>query len=161
MNKEEKEAIDILQNCIADYVIGDYCEKCGDRLICEDRNEDCYFQQAIDIVLNLIQKQDKIIESYKEILKWSSRERKNNTMDYVKVNKKNKFGTNGICQDMRTFKRTGKIKYRAYITFQGKQYSLGSHDSLEEAKKARTNAEEKIKCIKEYLKKEVEKDVED
>lgn len=68
MNKEEKEAIDILQNCIADYVIGEYCEKCGDKLICEDRNEDCYFQQAIDTVVNLIQKQEKIIDKFSKAL---------------------------------------------------------------------------------------------
>lgn len=142
-SEEEKEAIEWLKRIIT--------------LNKKDGIENTY----AEIVLNLIQKQEKIIESYKEILKWSSHERKNNTMDYVKVNKKNKFGTNGICQDMRAFKRTGKIKYRAYIVFQGKQYSLGSHDSLEEAKKARANAEEKIKCIKEYFKKEVEKDVKD
>ena len=53
MNKmSEDEAIDILQNCIADYVIGEYCEKCDDRLVCVDKNEDCYFQQAIEKVLN-------------------------------------------------------------------------------------------------------------
>lgn len=60
MNKEE--AIDILENCIADYIISEYCEKCGDNKICNERNEDCYYQQAIDIVLNLIQKQEKIID---------------------------------------------------------------------------------------------------
>lgn len=49
---EIREAIDVLQNSVADYVIGEYCEKCGDRLICEDRNEDCYFQQAIDKVVS-------------------------------------------------------------------------------------------------------------
>lgn len=63
---EIKEAIDILQNSIADYVIGEYCEKCGDRLICEDRNEDCYFLQAIDTILNHI---DKIQKGNKEIEK--------------------------------------------------------------------------------------------
>lgn len=54
---EIREAIDVLQNSVADYVIGEYCEKCDDRLICEDRNEDCYFQQAID----------KIVSEYKRL----------------------------------------------------------------------------------------------
>lgn len=66
MNIEE--AIDILKNSIADYVIGDYCEKCADNKICEDRNEDCYYIQAIDIVLNLIQKQDTEINKLKNVI---------------------------------------------------------------------------------------------
>ena len=49
MNIEQ--AIDILKNSIADYVIGEYCEKCADNKICDDRAEDCYYQQAIDIVV--------------------------------------------------------------------------------------------------------------
>ena len=49
MNIEQ--AIDILKNSIADYVIGEYCEKCADNKICDDRNEDCYYQQAIDTVV--------------------------------------------------------------------------------------------------------------
>ena len=59
MNIEE--AIDILKNSIADYVIGEYCEKCADNKICDDRNEDCYYQQAIDTVITAYEKQkDKI-----------------------------------------------------------------------------------------------------
>ena len=75
------EAIDILKNSIADYVIGEYCEKCADNKICDDRNEDCYYQQAIDIVVTAYEKekektekQDKIIQAmandiYIEIVK--------------------------------------------------------------------------------------------
>lgn len=65
----EDEAIDVLQNCIADYVIGEYCEKCEDRLVCADKNEDCYFQQAIDTILDLYQqkcKQNKDAKDYIE-----------------------------------------------------------------------------------------------
>ena len=59
MNIEQ--AIDILKNSIADYVIGEYCEKCADNKICDDRNEDCYYQQAIDTVITAYEKQkDKI-----------------------------------------------------------------------------------------------------
>lgn len=57
----EEEAIDILKNCIADYVIGEYCSKCEDSQICESKNEDCYYLQSIDAVLNLLKKKDKII----------------------------------------------------------------------------------------------------
>ena len=52
-----EQAIDILKNSIADYVIGEYCEKCADNKICDDRNEDCYFQQAIDIVVTAYEKE--------------------------------------------------------------------------------------------------------
>ena len=62
----EEEAIDILKNSIADYVVADYCEKCADNKICEDRNEDWYYIQAIDIVLNLIQKQGTEINKLKQ-----------------------------------------------------------------------------------------------
>lgn len=55
MNIEK--AIDILKNSIADYVIGEYCEKCADNKICDDRNEDCYYQQAIDIVVTAYEKE--------------------------------------------------------------------------------------------------------
>lgn len=55
MNIEE--AIDILENSIADYVIGEYCEKCADNKICDDRNEDCYYQQAIDTVVTAYEKE--------------------------------------------------------------------------------------------------------
>ena len=55
MNIEE--AIDILKNSIADYVIGEYCEKCADNKICDDRNEDCYYQQAIDTVITAYEKE--------------------------------------------------------------------------------------------------------
>ena len=55
MNIEE--AIDILENSIADYVIGEYCEKCADNKICDDRNEDCYYQQAIDTVVAAYEKE--------------------------------------------------------------------------------------------------------
>lgn len=55
MNIEQ--AIDILKNSIADYVIGEYCEKCADNKICDDRNEDCYYQQAIDIVIIAYEKE--------------------------------------------------------------------------------------------------------
>ena len=56
MNIEE--AIDILENSIADYVIGEYCEKCADNKICDDRNEDCYYQQAIDTVVTAYEKEN-------------------------------------------------------------------------------------------------------
>ena len=55
MNIEQ--AIDILENSIADYVIGEYCEKCADNKICDDRNEDCYYQQAIDTVVTAYEKE--------------------------------------------------------------------------------------------------------
>lgn len=64
MNIEE--AIDILKNSVADYVIGEYCEKCADNKICDERNEDCYYQQAIDAVITAYEKEK---EKNKELIK--------------------------------------------------------------------------------------------
>lgn len=64
MNIEQ--AIDILKNSIADYVIGEYCEKCADNKICDDRNEDCYYQQAIDIVVTAYEKEKEKNKELKE-----------------------------------------------------------------------------------------------
>ena len=66
INKEEREAIDILTNSIADFVIGDYCERCSDFQSCEG---ECYFNQAIDTVENLINKQENRIKELEEINK--------------------------------------------------------------------------------------------
>lgn len=64
----DKEAIDILANCIDDYVIGDFCVEgyCPMENECEDK--ECVFNKAIETVLNLIQKQDKIIDLMAEQL---------------------------------------------------------------------------------------------
>ena len=70
MNIEQ--AIDILKNSIADYVIGEYCEKCADNKICDDRNEDCYYQQAIDTVITAYEKEkekNKSLEQENSFLK--------------------------------------------------------------------------------------------
>ena len=66
MNIEE--AIDVLKNSIADYVIGEYCEKCADNKICDDRNEDCYFQQAIDIIVTAYEKEKEKNKTLEELL---------------------------------------------------------------------------------------------
>ena len=64
----EKEAIDVLENSIADYVIGDFCcgKYCPDEDMC--KNDDCYYEKAIDIVLNLIQKQDTEINKLNNVI---------------------------------------------------------------------------------------------
>lgn len=66
MNIEQ--AIDILKNSIADYVIGEYCEKCADNKICDDRNEDCYYQQAIDTVVTAYKKEKEKNKEYKDMI---------------------------------------------------------------------------------------------
>lgn len=73
LSEEEKKAIDILENVIADEVIGTYCTEfavpkynCN---LCVDKNgkpDDCYYEKAIDIVLNLIEKQQVEINKEKE-----------------------------------------------------------------------------------------------
>lgn len=146
MNIEQ--AIDILKNSIADYVIGEYCEKCADNKICDDRNEDCYYQQAIDTVITAYEKEKEKNKELEKMLNLKSHKRRYNTMNYIKKNKLNKFDTVGICQDMRAFKRTGEIKYRAYITFQNKQHTLGTYTSLDKAKEARKKGEIMVENIK-------------
>ena len=63
MTEEEKQAIDILMNEIADIVVGEYCTHCK---ICENDNTECYYIKAIDNVYNLIEQQQKEIEMLKK-----------------------------------------------------------------------------------------------
>lgn len=57
--KEIDEAIDMLQNCIADYVIGDFCvgKYCPMENECKDK--DCPFNTAIDKVVEYIEELEK------------------------------------------------------------------------------------------------------
>lgn len=55
-----------------------------------------------------------------------------------KVQKNNKSGIKGVCYDK------SKKKYAAYIGFKGTQYKLGHFDNLEDAKKVRLEAEERL-----------------
>lgn len=87
------------------------------------------------------------VKELERIIAFKSKKRKNGTMRYKKTNKLNKYGVNGVCQDMRALKRTGEIKYRAYITLFGKQHTLGTHNTLEEAIQARKDGEKMIENI--------------
>jgi hypothetical protein len=87
------------------------------------------------------------IKELEGIIAFKSKKRKNGTMRYKKTNKLNKYGVNGVCQDMRALKRTGEIKYRAYITLFGKQHTLGTHSTLEGAIQARKEGEKMIENI--------------
>lgn len=102
---------------------------------------------AIENLLKERQADKDRIKELEDILKFKSRKRKNRTMKYKKTNKLNKYGVNGVCQDMRALKRTGEIKYRAYITLFGKQHTLGTHSTLEGAIKARKDGEKMIENI--------------
>lgn len=57
---ELEEARDILANCIDDYVIAEYCSSCDDKESC--KNDDCIFSKSIEVVLNHLTKQEKMIE---------------------------------------------------------------------------------------------------
>ena len=72
MDKEE--AVDILKNCIADYVIGDFCvgKFCPMEKQCKDK--ECVFEQAIDIVSNYIEELEKRLKEKENIVKKSSLE---------------------------------------------------------------------------------------
>ena len=138
MNKEEQEVINLLKDILNP----------ASCLISDDIGE-----KDISILLSLIEKQQQKIDAYNKLLEFKKYKRENHTMDYKKTNKNNKFHANGICQDMRAWKRKGEIKYRAYITFQYKQINLGTYYTLEEAKEARKKGEEYIAKIKEEFKK--------
>ena len=53
--EEIENAKDILQNCIADYVIGSFCtnKDCMDKDMCKDK--DCPYEIAIDTVIEYIE----------------------------------------------------------------------------------------------------------
>ncbi len=103
--------------------------------------------KAIENLLKERQSDKDRIKELEDILEFKSRKRKNGTMKYKKTNKLNKYGVNGVCQDMRALKRTGEIKYRAYITLFGKQHTLGTHSTLESAIQARKDGEKMIENI--------------
>ena len=104
--------------------------------------------RAIETLLTAYEKEKEKNKELEKMLNLKSHKRRYNTMNYIKKNKLNKFDTVGICQDMRAFKRTGEIKYRAYITFQNKQYTLGTYTSLDKAKEARKKGEIMVENIK-------------
>ena len=95
----EEEALDILVNSIADYVIGEYCEHCADFKICK---EECYYQQAIDKVAEKIQKQDTEINKLNNVIDRMAQELSNYAMDsyscskWCKLNDCNNW-SNGYC----------------------------------------------------------------
>ena len=63
LSEEEKKAIEILINEIADIVVGEYCTHCK---ICENEDTECYYTKAIDTVYNLINKQQEEIDTHIE-----------------------------------------------------------------------------------------------
>ncbi len=62
-SKEVDEAIDTLQNCIADYVIGDFCvgKYCPMENECKDK--DCPFNDAIDKVVAYISELENMLSN--------------------------------------------------------------------------------------------------
>lgn len=101
---------------------------------------------AIETILDLYKKEKEKNKKIKESLTFrvgKSREKEKHTMEYEKLNKNNKFGHNGVCED----KRHKRKKYRAYINLRYKQISLGTYDNLEDAIKAREDGEKAIKKL--------------
>ena len=132
----EEEAIKICKNIIR-AINGDTC------YMNYSKEQD---KEAIETILDLYKKEKKKNREIKESLTFrvgKSREKENHTMKYEKLNKNNKFGHNGICED----KRHKRKKYRAYINLRYKQISLGTYDNLEDAIKAREDGEKAIKKL--------------
>ena len=117
-----------------------------------DDDIDAYYRffefNCMKALVTAYEKEKEKNKELEKMLNLKSHKRRYNTMNYIKKNKLNKFDTVGICQDMRAFKRTGEIKYRAYITFQNKQYTLGTYISLDKAKEARKKGEIMVENIK-------------
>lgn len=68
MTEEEKKAIDILNNVVADEVVGTYCLEIQKTTNCAEncKDDDCFIIKAIDTVTNLIDKQQKELENLKQ-----------------------------------------------------------------------------------------------
>ena len=117
-----------------------------------DDDIDAYYRffefNCMKALVTAYEKEKEKNKELEKMLNLKSHKRRYNTMNYIKKNKLNKFDTVGICQDMRAFKRTREIKYRAYITFQNKQYTLGTYTSLDKAKEARKKGEIMVENIK-------------
>lgn len=71
----EEEAIDILQNTIADDILGTYCvEVASPKYNCnlcvdsDGKDDDCYYLKAIDKVVEIVEKQKEKIDYYEGIL---------------------------------------------------------------------------------------------
>ena len=118
------------------------------KLYLKEKIDSDILEQAIETLLTAYEKEKEKNKELEKMLNLKSHKRRYNTMNYIKKNKLNKFDSVGICQDMRAFKRTGEIKYRAYITFQNKQYTLGTYTSLDKAKEARKKGEIMVENIK-------------
>lgn len=131
----EEDAITICKNIIRS-INGDTC------YMNYSKEQD---KEAIETLLDLYKKEknkNSIIKN--EILyREQNFKRKDGTTKYEKLNKKNKFGHNGVCED----KRHKRKKYRAYINLRYKQISLGTYDNLEDAIKAREDGEKAIKKL--------------
>lgn len=119
------------------------CLRCG-------KEENSYCE---DCMQEIIAENLKLQLEINELKKFYKRDRKrpNNTIKMTKKFITNKTGYTGVCIDSRAFKRTGKEKYRAYITFQNKQINLGTYNTLEQAIEARKNGEKFVHEILEKL----------
>lgn len=98
INKEEIEAIDILNNIIADEVIGTYCIEIQKTVDCSKNceNEDCYLMQAIDKINNLIKKQENRIKELEEIEKEHQKLNKELQVRITELEEKNDILDNNL-----------------------------------------------------------------
>ena len=79
-SKEVSDAIDLLENGIADYIIEDYCIKneyklCG--TYCEKMKEDCIYNQAIDKVIEYIETLEQLPNKIRDKIKELETEKSN------------------------------------------------------------------------------------
>lgn len=89
-SKEVSEAIDLLENGIADYIIEDYCIKNENKLCgtyCEKMKEDCIYNQAIDKVIEYIEELENKVESH---MKLSASSLARGLNESIRANEKNK-----------------------------------------------------------------------
>lgn len=89
-SKEVEEAIDLLENGIADYIIEDYCIKNENKLCgtyCEKMKENCIYNQAIDKVIEYIEELEEQVENY---MKLSASSLARGLNESIRANEKNK-----------------------------------------------------------------------
>lgn len=78
-SKEVSDAIDLLENGIADYIIEDYCIKNENKLCgtyCEKMKEDCIYNQAIDKVIEYIETLEQLPNKIRDKIKELEEERR-------------------------------------------------------------------------------------
>lgn len=162
MNIEE--AIDCLQNCIADYVIGDFCvgKYCPDEDMCKEK--DCPYKEAIDIIVTAYEKEKvgrkvaqdnwgqnvRLVEGLKAELE-KEKEKNKELKDINKKLEARKYMLNAITGEVTAIpidnNYISKDKIKAKIEEIEKDKYISNSDFIEFAEYARDYAKKKVQSL--------------